>query len=366
MAEEIINADSPIRLFVLGAGFSAPTGAPVMSNFLNESRKIFVQDQIKYSAFNDVYKFQNKMGGAQRRLDIDLDNIETLYGLAEWGKAVLEQGPTIFNSFNKLISTTLSEKIDLRSRSILRDYHRNTDFDTTFNWSSEQNRGDRFQNVSVYERFLKSTFEDGKISKTINVFLSLNYDLILEKSLNNLGIKFEILGIGDNKYYNLSNDRVYILKPHGSLNWELKDNEIQLTKEVIENPVIIPPSWLKTVHSNTVIESSVKEIWKVGIGVINKVSEIYVLGFSLPDTDQYIRSLISFGLASNVNLTHVGVVDRSEITLDKWVRLLTRSESLEDLEESPSSNFVSFYKLGMVDALHTLEWLKMRAHVLGR
>lgn len=366
MAEEIIEAKHPVRLFILGAGFSAPSGAPVMSNFFNESRKLYARDPVKFSAFEDVYSFQNKMGGAQRRLNIDLDNIETLYGLAEWGKGVLDRGLETFESFNRLISKTLSNKIDLNSRSILRDYYANTEYsDVSFNWESEQNLGKRFPKISVYERFLKTIWEDSIRDKKTTVFLSLNYDLILERSLKKLEIKFEVLGLDEAQTVALDCDKFYILKPHGSLDWEVSGSNICNTGKELEEPIIIPPSWLKISHSDTIIDRVIKNIWKLGIGVINKTNELYILGFSLPDTDQYIRSLISFGLASNVNLTELSIIDRSEETLEKWIKLLTKFTSYEDYKKSSNHNFVYAYEKEMVSALHEMDWMNLKFKVLG-
>lgn len=39
-------------VYILGAGFSAPLGLPVMSNFLVKSKDLYFSDTEKYKRFN--------------------------------------------------------------------------------------------------------------------------------------------------------------------------------------------------------------------------------------------------------------------------------------------------------------------------
>src|SRR5713226_7076083 len=76
------------NVFVLGAGFSADAGAPVMSNFLQKSKQLLDDPQSGLGdpdreAFRRVFEFLRELRAAQAKTTLDLENIEHLFGLAE-------------------------------------------------------------------------------------------------------------------------------------------------------------------------------------------------------------------------------------------------------------------------------------------
>ena len=84
MASERLNRN----VYILGAGFSAPAGAPVIRNFLDRSREFYTEptssmDDEERAVFARVFKFKRSMGQAREKFAIDLDNIEKLFGLVE-------------------------------------------------------------------------------------------------------------------------------------------------------------------------------------------------------------------------------------------------------------------------------------------
>lgn len=76
------------NVFILGAGFSADAGAPVMSNFLQKARQLLdnresgLHDEDRKS-FKRVFDFLRELRAAQAKITLDLENIERLFGLAE-------------------------------------------------------------------------------------------------------------------------------------------------------------------------------------------------------------------------------------------------------------------------------------------
>ncbi len=76
------------NVYILGAGFSAPAGAPVIRNFLDRSREFYTEptssmDDEERDRFSRVFKFKRSMGQAREKFAIDLDDIEKLFGLVE-------------------------------------------------------------------------------------------------------------------------------------------------------------------------------------------------------------------------------------------------------------------------------------------
>ena len=76
------------NVFVLGAGFSADAGAPVMRNFLQKAKHLLDDHQSGLAdadreAFTGVFEFLRELRAAQAKITLDLENIEHLFGLAE-------------------------------------------------------------------------------------------------------------------------------------------------------------------------------------------------------------------------------------------------------------------------------------------
>ena len=65
-------------VYILGAGFSAPLGLPVMSNFLEKSQNQFDEGDEKYKYFSNVQKAIRDMQIVSRYYDTDLSNIEII------------------------------------------------------------------------------------------------------------------------------------------------------------------------------------------------------------------------------------------------------------------------------------------------
>ena len=54
-------------LYVFGAGFSAPLGLPVMSNFLSRSKDLYFRDRERFAGFQKVYDAIAELSGIKTR-----------------------------------------------------------------------------------------------------------------------------------------------------------------------------------------------------------------------------------------------------------------------------------------------------------
>ena len=61
-------------VYILGAGFSAALGVPLMSNFISRSRDIYAEDNIKYSRFSNVYEYFDEQAKIRKYFNADLFN----------------------------------------------------------------------------------------------------------------------------------------------------------------------------------------------------------------------------------------------------------------------------------------------------
>lgn len=76
------------NVFVLGAGFSADTGAPLMNDFFNRVRNL--RDDLRSilssrdrEVFERVIQYRFDLNSALAKVFVDLDNIEQLFGFLE-------------------------------------------------------------------------------------------------------------------------------------------------------------------------------------------------------------------------------------------------------------------------------------------
>src|SRR5712692_9713959 len=76
------------NVYVLGAGFSALAGAPLIHDFIDRSRFYFDDpssnlEKTERDHFERFLAFKRRMSQTREKVRIDLDNIEQLFGLVE-------------------------------------------------------------------------------------------------------------------------------------------------------------------------------------------------------------------------------------------------------------------------------------------
>ncbi len=76
------------NVFIVGAGFSAEAGTPVVQNFFEKAMELWKDPASFLSAderpiFEQVFNYRQSLEGAESRVGIDLDNIEDLFGTVE-------------------------------------------------------------------------------------------------------------------------------------------------------------------------------------------------------------------------------------------------------------------------------------------
>ncbi len=76
------------NVFVLGAGFSAPAGAPVIHDFLDRARSVLLDDQQQIGeaickSYQAAFDYCRDKGTLAAKMDIDLDDIENLFNVLE-------------------------------------------------------------------------------------------------------------------------------------------------------------------------------------------------------------------------------------------------------------------------------------------
>jgi len=179
--------------------------------------------------------------------------------------------------------------------------------------------------------------------------ITFNYDLATDYAFHYSGVPFT---------YCLESavaaDAVRLLKLHGSLNWalcegcakvvpwELRDHfskyhwrlepgpgEVQLqigskldtfdhcNRTVKPEPVIVPPTWNKTEHHR-----NLSGVWSQAAKELGQAQDIFVMGYSLPETDFFFRYLYALGSIGPAILRRFWVFNPDQFVHQRFKDLL--------------------------------------------
>ncbi|MEO6562099.1 MAG: hypothetical protein ABIN99_03500 [Nitrosospira sp.] len=184
--------------------------------------------------------------------------------------------------------------------------------------------------------------------------ISFNYDIAVDMALyrGNMGPHY---GIGSAPPY--CQNPIQLLKLHGSLNWatekisgkilplhlhdylntysirgyephskttvpigtHLVKYYSMIGVEVNPEPVIVPPSWNKADY-----HQALSDIWSAAATHLSEAEYIFIIGYSLPETDSFFRHLYTLGSVGKASLRKIIIFnpDRSGDVDARFRRLL--------------------------------------------
>lgn len=298
--------------YVIGAGFSRYANLPLMNDFYFHSKEIYLRltDEADKKSFEKVFRYFDEFSKVKHIMNADFYNIEELLSIIEMD-SFLNGNKSIYKDYLNY----LKKVIELSS-----PYKETPEGD----YEIERNI-----NTEIYSNFLMSVYgiKMENSSGSINYFgrdrnndngiISLNYDLILEKSLQRLN-KFNSLnfdsaresydfdyGINDEYVqYTYSNNpnfkKLKLAKIHGSINFI--NNRL---------PIIVPPTWNKTSNKQML------SVWKLSYSLLSQSNKIIFIGYSLPETDLYVKYLLICGIKECYNLNKIIVICPDEFSTIK-------------------------------------------------
>lgn len=300
-------------VFILGAGASHQCGAPVMGDFLDVASDLARSRQVNddHEAFETVFRV---IGGLQRvhsKAQLDLTNIESIFTALELGKVIQrvpglnkEDIPSAISALKTLIVRTLDQTIEFPTK------------------------GTSIHAPAPYADFADlvqriRTHSEG--SHTVSV-VTFNYDVAVDLALFRAGLGPDYVIEGPSNV----RDPIELMKLHGSLNWATvasPEKQIrplhfnnyfqhysiqhpgqvprakltfrQHLQEYFQNkeglkvdtePVIVPPSWNKSDY-----HSALSKVWSRAAQHLEQAQHIFVIGYSLPETDSFFRHLYALG-----------------------------------------------------------------------
>jgi hypothetical protein len=312
------------NLFILGAGASKEAGGPLMNDFLDKAHDLLrvKADGISDAEtdFKEVFDAISDLQGVHAKAFLDLDNLEIVFGAIEMGLLIRKLGMrsadeilSLKKSFITVIYKTLENSIKFPIHS------------------------GRIRPPQPYEDFVDLLAEVKKQSPLNDPikysFVTFNYDLCLDYALHFKRFNFDYCLNG-----RLCRDGSPLLKLHGSTNWGITaddnivpvevsevskrsdffdsdnyvfinlgsniNNEVYNDKKIQGPPVIVPPTWNKNSY-----HGQLSNVWSVAATVLAEAENIFVIGYSLPETDSFFRYLYALGSESKTRLRNFVVVN---------------------------------------------------------
>jgi hypothetical protein len=329
-------------VFILGAGASKQCGAPLMSDFLDVASDLLRAKEVgdKRAQFEKVFSAIGLLQQVHSKAQLDLNNIESIFTVLELGR-VIQRVPG-------LSPDEIVEAIAALKELIVK----------TLEVTMKFPLADRYVRAPPpYEKFgdlLEYLYQEAFPSQTAAV-ISFNYDIAADMAIfrSGMGPDYVIEKSGTH------NQAVPLLKLHGSLNWATEketgtirplhlanyfqkynynghgerhtNTRIQIgTKlaeyfkryesiEVEEEPVIVPPSWNKADY-----HSALSDVWAAAAKHLSEAEQIFIIGYSLPETDSFFRHLYALGSVGVAPLRRIVVFnpDDSGATKNRFEALL--------------------------------------------
>jgi hypothetical protein len=294
--EKRVQFDATVRLlpsmrrivYLLGAGFSAPLGLPVISNFYWKAKDLYDGDPIKFNHFAKSFNLMESFHRVKMFMKADLENIEEILSILEM-KDMLSSEPNR-ESFSKFISDVI-----IAYTPAIQPPVPSPQFSNLF--GPEHLSASYCIFVSQLFGICKGRFneqpralERGKTSADYSV-ISLNYDCVLEAACEYINRHYHLdppllfLDPTSDKAAAASSQGVMLAKLHGSVRTE-----------------IVPPTWNKKIHEK------ILPAWQAAFRLVAEANEIRFIGYSLPETDSYFRYFLKAAISQSFNLQRVDVL----------------------------------------------------------
>jgi hypothetical protein len=315
-------------------------------------------------SFNEVFNAWSELQAIHSKSHLDLDNIETIFGAIEMGRIIGKFG------------NRRPEKIESLRNSIVTLIYKTLEFSLPFPC-----RGRGIESPPPYDNFMelitKANEDRHPDSFHKYSFLTFNYDLALDYALHRhrMGAEY-FLESPTNP------NAIPLLKLHGSINWGICPNCNNIVPRKVSEahfrfveaghdyffdlgttlqhskhcethplngpPILIPPTWNKTAY-----HPALTNVWKKAASELAEAENIYVIGYSLPETDSFFRFLFALGSESSTRIKRFRVInpDHTGEVEKRFRRLIGRGiENRFHFERADFEKGISFIYRELADA----------------
>jgi hypothetical protein len=318
------------NVYVLGAGFSADAGAPLMNDFFSRARNLKDDPSSALAAserdvFGRVIQYRFDLDKALAKVLVDLDNIEQLFSFLEMELQLSSSGAAALrNDMTYLISRTLeatsTRYLNVYGHGLAAGLSGSTRWTYRFN-------GNQY---GFFVGIASGLWNPRKQSagQAVDSVVSFNYDLILEREMISLGVRpvYECTGAAYYEGFPALPLGLKLLKMHGSANWlhcsrcdvlwafapekakvsEVPGTECPSCKQPGLSTLIVPPTWNKGIEAKFILP-----VWKEVLAELTSAGRIFIIGYSFPESDQFFKYLLGLALSKNTSLTEIHIVSDS-------------------------------------------------------
>ncbi|MFB9862760.1 hypothetical protein [Rufibacter immobilis] len=308
-------------VYILGAGASFESGAPLMNNFLDVAEDLLLKEAFSNEDSKEiqlVFDLISELQIVHSKAQLDLNNIESLFGAIEMGIILGRLTPKSKDiaKYKKALTTLISKTLIKSMR-------------FPFAEIKEISNTPIFKSSESYNNFVELLKGDKIVTASV---LTFNYDLGLD-------IAFHYNEIDIDYRLNEATNNFNLLKLYGSINWYTTNNkkiEYLSIKEVMSSylmreeyqkrkfingkeenfdinkyidsintnnttkTVIIPPTWNKTDY-----HGQLTKVWKAAAEKLSNAQNIYIIGYSLPESDSFFRYLFALGTISKNRIRNI-------------------------------------------------------------
>lgn len=280
-------------VYVLGAGFSAPMGIPVIGTFKEKSEEMFRQDREKYKHFEGVFEMVRDLSVSRRFYTTDVENIEEVLSTIEM-KEFLAGGslsPQLVRYIADVVKSSTPDMPPLDKKQSLGMVHLFGLGGLTDIWhhygcfivSLFGTAAAKVDGAATHQAAGVSFTEAKEEPAAVYSIITLNYDRILETVVEFVNDSYKVepplqfaQASKASPITNIAHARhkVYMAKLHGTVS----ENE--------DEQIIVPPTWSKG------RDSKIVPAWKLAYQLLAEATDIRFIGYSLPLADSYVKYLL--------------------------------------------------------------------------
>ena len=321
-------------VYILGAGFSAPLGLPVMSNFLVKAKDLYFRDPDKFTSLEPVLAAIHRMHAAKTYYSTDLLNIEEVLSISDMLDAVgaddmsydapdgsLEK--VLVDAAQKALDAGLEDVYEVRIPSkeevqdfiitVIREYSERIEVPQEKNIPEYRglkpgnlNRSEPLSKIAEHlctlgmndnacwlryllfacsmldVRFGQTPGSGVESGVTEYGVITLNYDLVVERAIRHVEDRLGGLERSGVKFYQSDlrlGSSVAVKHLHGDINGEL-----------------VAPTWAKLASED------IRQSWRDAYQMLRDANYIRVVGYSLPPSDSHVRYLLKAAALESRNL----------------------------------------------------------------
>ena len=345
------------NVFIFGAGASKEAGVPVMNEFIIKglalkNKKIIPSEKIDFDRVDQAITSLNN--SLYSKINIKLINIEDVFGLIEMGKIL-----------NKFPGCANAKEIEELRESIIKFIVVTIEQNNLFN----HKEGTIASTAKIYDEFADKILQNLYYKNNISFSaITFNYDISLDHSLSFHGIPYDYCFLDATP-----KNKIKLIKLHGSINWGIcpkckliypisfdefltkfhpslqrglssKPIPIRIGSKIgsfyhlgacrtkLKNiPLLIPPTWNKTdYHPN------IKIVWKHAAKELAEAENIFIIGYSMPETDLFFKYLLGLGTINPMKRLRRFWVFNPDRELEKRYKTL-KGLGVEDFHFFPST-----------------------------